>query len=205
MEALRRVTSWLLQDVSSLAVLAAAFTEGWNIVVTAAAGVLGAAVGGGTTAWATSRAESRRLREARSARLYDTRTATYRTLVHKIEAYRGAVMGVQLSRSPAPAPTGDRSTIEELSKAVVADQELRSTLLDVRLVASTAVRKKAISLRDLLVAELTTVKLVEQSDDAHRPEGLTAYADSLAASLERIRASQEELLDAISTELDLDP
>lgn len=182
--------------------LAAEFTEGWNIIVTAAAGVFGAGVGGGAAAWATSRAEGLRLREARSARLYETRTATYRTLARQIEAYHGAVMGVQLSRSPAPL--GGQSSTEAMAKAVVADLQLRSTLLEVRLVGSTAVRRKAMTLRDQLAAELSAVERAEQAADEHRLEALEAYGNALTASSERIRASQEDLLETISVELDLD-
>jgi hypothetical protein len=189
--------------VCSLAVLAAEFTDGWNIIVSATAGVLGAAVGAGAIAWATTRAESRRLREARSARLYDTRAATYRTLAQQIEAYRDAVIGAHLTRSPA-APD-DGSSTEAMIKVLVADRLLRGTLIEVRLVASRPVREKAMALRDALVDELNAVDRFERIEDDRLGQALQTFGEAMANSRDRIEASQENLLDAISHELDLEP
>ncbi|MGH2394371.1 MAG: hypothetical protein ACRDGH_12940 [Candidatus Limnocylindria bacterium] len=183
--------------------LAAEFTDGWNIIVTAAAGVLGAGVGGGATAWATTRAENRRLREARSARLYETRAATYRALAKQIEAYREAVTGAHLARSPT-APE-DGSSTDAMVKVLVADRLLRGTLIEVRLVASRPVREKAIALRDLLADELNAVARFERVEDDRLGEALETFAEALGRSRDRIEASQEDLLDAISEELDLEP
>jgi hypothetical protein len=60
------------------------------------------------------------------------------------------------------------------------------------------------ALRDRLAAELTAVKQTEQAADEERLEALEGYGNALTASLERVSASQEDLLEAISAEVDLD-
>jgi hypothetical protein len=61
------------------------------------------------------------------------------------------------------------------------------------------------ALRDTVAGELNAVEPCEQASDERLVEMLDAYRQSLAASWDRISAGKEDLLDAISEELDLGP